>query len=65
MSEILEVAGLSMHQEPRIQAEHPQGLQRLSSSPVGPALQLIKLSSQDWAEGPSGLMSLGDMLSPA
>eukprot|EP00973_Karenia_brevis_P023505 3237041-Karenia_brevis.AAC.1 len=65
IEEILKVAGLNMYQANRsrvLSAHSPQGH---SGRPETSTRELMKLSLDDWTEGPQGLMSSGDMLSMA
>eukprot|EP00973_Karenia_brevis_P045801 6343351-Karenia_brevis.AAC.1 len=54
-----------MYQASRIHVEHAHSPQGLSGEPGMPSRSSIQLSSEDWTEGPDGLMSLGDMFSMA
>eukprot|EP00973_Karenia_brevis_P021327 2932398-Karenia_brevis.AAC.1 len=56
------MAGLSMYQAPTVQAEQLQSPKGLEGRPTRPRMHQIRLSSQQWSEGPSGFMSFGDML---
>eukprot|EP00973_Karenia_brevis_P091495 12407733-Karenia_brevis.AAC.1 len=62
MADMLEVAGWSMYQAPTVQAEQLLSPKGPEDRPSKPRMHQIRLSNQQWPEGPKGLMSLGDML---
>eukprot|EP00973_Karenia_brevis_P001423 193159-Karenia_brevis.AAC.1 len=65
MADMLTSAGLSMYQENKSHVENAHCPQGRSGKPGTSIIELMKLSPNDWTEGPQGLMSLGDMLGMA
>eukprot|EP00973_Karenia_brevis_P090513 12402952-Karenia_brevis.AAC.1 len=65
MKDMLEGAGLEMHQEHQVrdteQPDGPEGLGAKDSS-SRPREWGIKLSDQEWSSGPRGLAGLGELL---
>eukprot|EP00973_Karenia_brevis_P077955 10829661-Karenia_brevis.AAC.1 len=59
---MIEIAGLNMYQASRTHVEQAHSPQGHDGVPCRPGRNSIELSSNEWIEGPNGLISLGDML---
>eukprot|EP00973_Karenia_brevis_P083247 11542951-Karenia_brevis.AAC.1 len=66
MADMAELVGMSVYQPSQVQADEQfTGPQGQTHRPRRPKHYQIRLSSQQWATGPQGLMSLGEMLQMA
>eukprot|EP00973_Karenia_brevis_P046814 6495592-Karenia_brevis.AAC.1 len=65
IDDMLTIAGLSMYQMDRPHDDDAHSPKGHKGKPGTSFVELMKLSPNDWTEGPHGFISLGDMLSRA